>query len=61
MIGLESQDIDIALDDMNGEPFARMIKQYLDDNGLESKGFGVIKANPDKSKHLETATINIHE
>lgn len=46
---------------MNGEPFARMIKSYLDETGEKSKGFGVIKANPDKSKHLETATINIFE
>lgn len=46
---------------MNGEPFAKLIKEYLEESGAESKGFGVIKANPDKSKHLETATINIFE
>ena len=33
---------------------------YIKEKGLAtSKGFGVMKANPDKSKHLETATIKI--
>lgn len=75
LLGLESNDIDIALDDMMGETFVRDLQYYLDRNKEESKidenkfsqdkggkqtrGFGVIKFNPEKSKHLETATIKI--
>ena len=41
-MGKESCDIDIALDDMYGVDFAKL---------LGSK-YGVIAENPDKSKHL---------
>jgi len=59
-MGLESDDIDIALDDMFGEDFAKLINDYLNsESNLDKKRFGVIKANSDKSKHLETATIKI--
>jgi tRNA nucleotidyltransferase (CCA-adding enzyme) len=59
-LGLESDDIDIALDDMMGEDFANMIKAFMEERGEKVKGFGVIRANPEKSKHLETATITIY-
>ncbi len=49
LLGMESDDIDIALDDMSGEQFAK----------LTNNKYGVIKPNPDKSKHLETATMCI--
>jgi len=55
----EDMDIDIALDDMMGQDFAQYVSQYYEEHGEEKKKFGVIKANPDQSKHLETATINI--
>jgi len=43
-----------------GAEFAQIVqKVYNEKYEGVSKGFGVIKANPDKSKHLETATINI--
>jgi tRNA nucleotidyltransferase (CCA-adding enzyme) len=60
LLGQESHDIDIALDTMMGSEFVEIIRTYFVENNLAtSKGFGVIKANADKSKHLETATINI--
>ena len=60
LVGKESHDIDIALDTMMGGEFAKLVSDYIKEKGLAtSKGFGVVKANPDKSKHLETATINI--
>jgi tRNA nucleotidyltransferase (CCA-adding enzyme) len=70
LMGKESDDIDIALDDMFGEEFAEMIRQkiYQDDVAAgkidpskqkEGKNYGVIKANSDKSKHLETAVIKV--
>ena len=58
MLGKESDDIDIALDDMFGEEFAKLIDAKC--NTGDKKGhFGVIKANNEKSKHLETATIKV--
>lgn len=58
-MGKESSDIDIALDDMFGEEFAQMLNDKLY-QGSDKKKFGVIKANSEKSKHLETATIRVH-
>lgn len=59
LLGLESDDIDIALDDMYGEDFAKLIKEYSASAQMESSGIGVIKSNSEKSKHLETATIRV--
>lgn len=51
-------DIDIALDCVMGADFAKVVQEvYRTKFEGVSKGFGVIKANPEKSKHLETATI----
>ena len=58
-MGKESHDIDIALDDMFGEEFAKLLNDKLYPDG--KKKFGVIKSNSEKSKHLETATIKVHE
>ena len=58
-MGKESSDIDIALDDMFGEDFAQKLCDKLY-QGSDKKMFGVIKANSEKSKHLETATIRVH-
>ena len=69
-MGQDSDDIDIALDDMYGEVFAEMIRQKIYDDDLaagkidpnqqkQGKNYGVIKANSEKSKHLETAVIKV--
>ena len=55
-MGTESSDIDIALDNLSGEAFAEHIRASIPN----TKGFGVIKKNAEKSKHLETATIQVH-
>ena len=60
LLGLESDDIDIALDDMMGQDFAKMISEYLYPGSGETK-FGVIKNNSEQSKHLETAVMKIHD
>lgn len=60
ILGRENDDIDIALDCMMGAEFAALVQQvYAESTGAAAKGFGVIKANPDKSKHLEAATIQL--
>ena len=58
-MGKHSVDIDIALDDMYGEEFAKLLNDKLHPDGVK-KGYGVIKSNSEKSKHLETATIRVH-
>jgi len=59
LLGKQSHDIDIALDDQNGEEFAAGVNEYLQANGYETRTVGIIQANPDQSKHLQTATIRI--
>ena len=61
-----SHDVDIALDAMSGYHFATIVQQYLlqqeqytNTNGKKPK-VTVIAANPSQSKHLETATMMIH-
>jgi tRNA nucleotidyltransferase (CCA-adding enzyme) len=59
LLGLESNDIDIAIDNMNGEPFAQHVKNYMISNGFKMGNIAKINLNPEKSKHLETATAQI--
>jgi tRNA nucleotidyltransferase/poly(A) polymerase len=53
-------DIDIALDDMLGREFADHLNQYLVMKGEESVSVGMVLKNPEKSKHLETATMKVN-
>ncbi|KAL3673010.1 hypothetical protein V7S43_002307 [Phytophthora oleae] len=57
--GAESEDIDIALDNMMGAKFARFITKFQRDRRLPPSSVGVVKANSEKSKHLEVATVTI--
>mmetsp|Transcript_9498 Transcript_9498/g.28318 ORF Transcript_9498/g.28318 Transcript_9498/m.28318 type:complete len:874 (+) Transcript_9498:369-2990(+) len=52
-------DIDIALDDMLGREFAELLNKYLTGMGEKTHGVGVVLKNPEKSKHLETATMKV--
>lgn len=61
-LGKESDDVDIALDDTYGEDFAKLVTEYLNKSkgeGEKKVHFGVIQANADKGKHLETATLHM--
>lgn len=51
-------DIDIALDDISGEDFAHIVEGHLEKSS-EHSSVAVIRMNPDKSKHLETARIKV--
>lgn len=55
IMGLECHDIDIALDNMSGLAFAQGLSEVLKEHPNVHK----ISANPEKSKHLETAVIHI--
>lgn len=52
LLGLDSCDIDIALDNMSGEAFATLFS-----SAVGASSIGKIKANPEASKHLETACV----
>lgn len=50
-----------------GFAFATAVQQFIQSNGqgssavMTSSGIGIIKSNPEKSKHLETATLRLHD
>jgi tRNA nucleotidyltransferase/poly(A) polymerase len=52
-------DIDIALDNMLGREFADHLNKYLTSMGEKTVSVGVVMKNPEKSKHLETATMKV--
>jgi len=58
LLGIESDDIDIALNDMKGSELASLINSEL---YPEKEKVGIIKKNEEKGKHLETATIKIND
>lgn len=69
LLGTESVDVDVAINDMTGFQFGLKMKEYLDlpGNGVKygisneetARGLHKIAANPEKSKHLETVTTKI--
>ena len=66
LLGLESQDIDIAVDNMTGLRLAEYIKEFASSSSkAEVYGKDTVKkitkiaARPEQSKHLETATLTI--
>lgn len=61
LLGKDSKDIDFAIDNMSGEKFARLVNKWMKEHGMDTRSVGVIKANPDQSKHLETATTYIFD
>jgi len=54
-------DIDIALDNMVGRQFANELNDWLSKHGRETVSVGMMMKNPEKSKHLETATMQIND
>lgn len=59
LLQIDSQDLDIVIDKMNGLDFASVLHDYSISRKLEIGSIGRIKINPDKSKHLETATLTL--
>jgi tRNA nucleotidyltransferase (CCA-adding enzyme) len=72
LLGVGSHDVDVAINKMTGEHFGLKMLEYLkvseniEKHGLDKKegekivsGLHTIKANPEASKNLETATIRI--
>jgi tRNA nucleotidyltransferase/poly(A) polymerase len=59
LLGRSSDDIDIAIDDQTGVEFATSVNEYLESINIPSNRLAVIMANPDQSKHMETATLKV--
>eukprot|EP01080_Neovahlkampfia_damariscottae_P009706 gene9706-1911_t len=59
LLGKDSKDIDIALDNLMGIDFATAVHKYQEDNNYATSSIGLIKKDNEKSKHLETATTHI--
>jgi hypothetical protein len=62
VLGGYSEDLDVVVDDMTGVAFAMKVAKYANTTacGLECNGMssvGVVQANPEQSKHLDTATF----
>ncbi|KAK3944819.1 mitochondrial CCA tRNA nucleotidyltransferase [Diplogelasinospora grovesii] len=68
LLGVESNDIDTAINNMTGETFALYLRDYCNDPGHRGRhgilpsdigGLHKIAKNPEKSKHLETTTTRL--
>ncbi|KAH9921394.1 uncharacterized protein B0H18DRAFT_1086105 [Fomitopsis serialis] len=62
LLGLDSNDIDVALSDMMGVTFATHFVHFCSNvKGLQVKEVAKISSNPEQSKHLETARTTVLE
>ncbi|KAH8923675.1 hypothetical protein BT69DRAFT_142170 [Atractiella rhizophila] len=59
LLGLQSNDLDVAISTMTGEKFGKLFYNYLksqeEKSPMKIARIQTIMANPEKSKHLETA------
>jgi len=60
LLGSDSHDIDIALENMTGHAFALQFTEFARKHKqLPVKSVAVVKGNPGQSKHLETAKTTV--
>lgn len=60
LLGKESHDIDIAVDNMSGAAFANLVLQWMKENNIPgAKSVTKVEANPEANKNLETAILPI--
>jgi tRNA nucleotidyltransferase/poly(A) polymerase len=60
LLGKESHDIDIAVDNMSGLAFAKLARDYMASQGMKvPKSVSVVEANPEAKKSLETAILPV--
>lgn len=81
LLGLQTHDVDIAVNHLSGVQFATLVQEYVNNNHIICNNknnnssneqpvtqpnqtstcgrMGVIAANPEQSKHLETATMRV--
>ncbi|KAG2174604.1 hypothetical protein INT44_006868, partial [Umbelopsis vinacea] len=61
LLGKTCHDLDVAVSTMMGYDFAVHVNEYLTSKGYETRSIAKIDSNPDKSKHLETATTKLFD
>jgi tRNA nucleotidyltransferase (CCA-adding enzyme) len=64
LLGISSEDLDICISSLTGHHFATLLEPYLQSHPASSAfsattKIAKIQANPDQSKHLETARMHI--
>ena len=59
LLGFHSKDIDIALDNISGVDFAKRVQSTYKDLHQQDQRMYIVKTNPEKSKHLETAALRV--
>ncbi|KAJ7480166.1 hypothetical protein B0H11DRAFT_1725232 [Mycena galericulata] len=59
LLGMQSNDIDIALTDMMGEDFAGHLEAFAQRKNVKTGPIAIFNPNPEQSKHLKTARIPI--
>jgi tRNA nucleotidyltransferase (CCA-adding enzyme) len=60
LLGLESKDIDICVDNMSGKAFAELTHQWMKDCHMKVKPIATVDANVEANKHLESAILPIY-
>ncbi|ORD96654.1 CCA1 [Hepatospora eriocheir] len=61
ILKINSSDIDITLDKISGYEFATKLVNEFKDKKKHLPKVNIIQANPEKSKHLETAIVRIYD
>jgi hypothetical protein len=61
LLGSQSNDIDVAVEDMMGLAFATHLVTFARARGIEATEPAVVKSNPDQSKHLETTKVRVYD
>ncbi|CEI91552.1 hypothetical protein G6F70_000029 [Rhizopus microsporus] len=61
LLGNECNDLDVAVNDMMGYEFATFVNEHLKNQGVATRNIAKIDSNPEKSKHLETATTKLFD
>ena len=67
LLGATSKDVDVGISSMTGYDFGLLMESYLDTEGKAEypqskiRKVAKIEANPEKSKHLETATTKVFD
>jgi tRNA nucleotidyltransferase/poly(A) polymerase len=61
ILGKKNDDIDIAIDIMSGKDFSEKLCEFIPTlgNGWSCSRIGIVAANAEKSKNLETATLKL--
>lgn len=59
LLGLQSNDIDVALENIMGVPFAEHFVAFVKSQEIEVGSVTKIESNPGQSKHLETARTKV--